>query len=218
MSSSRLSALSYRLGGWPRRVGALLCLLLAAGSALGARSAASETPAGLPVVVAARDLAAGTVLAAADLRVAAWPSAIRPANVVDRVQSVLGRQMGGAIRAGEAVSSTRLIAGDIAAGLPPRMVAAPVELTSSAAGSLVQPGDWVDLLAAGRPDTGSDEAASVAPAQTVAERVRVLAVRSPSADAASEGTPIVVAVDRVTALRLAGAVGGALTVTVRSPP
>ncbi len=197
---------------------ALLCLLLAAGSALGARSAASKTPAVHPVVVAARDLAAGTVLAAADLRVASWPSAVRPANVVDRVPSVLGRQLGGAISAGEAISSTRLIAGDIAAGLPPGMVAAPVELTSSAAGSLVQPGDWVDLLSAGRPASSSDEATSLTPAQIVAERVRVLAVRPSSADAANEGTPIVVAVDRATALRLAGALGGALTVTVRSPP
>jgi Flp pilus assembly protein CpaB len=218
MSSSRLAALGYRLGGWPRRVVAVLCLLLAAGSALAARHSTPLQP--IPqrtVVVAAHDLAAGTVLSLPDMREAVWPVNVRPPNAVDKVSAVLGRQLAGAIRTGEPITSTRLISGDIAAGLPPGLVAAPVELTSTTAGALVQPGDWVDVLTTNRP-AGSDDVASTRASHIVAEAVRVLTVRTTPPEAASGGTAIVVAVDHATALRLADAAGAAVLVTIRRPP
>jgi Flp pilus assembly protein CpaB len=162
-------------------------------------------------------LSAGSVLSPADVREAAWPVDLRPANAIDKVRTIVGRQLAGAIRTGEALTSTRLISGDVAAGLPPGLVAAPVELTGTAGASLVQPGNWVDVLATDKPADG-DEVLSTQKAHAVAEAVPVLAVRTAPPDAGNGDTAIVVAVDHPTALRLANAAGAALLVTVRRPP
>jgi pilus assembly protein CpaB len=220
--ASRLATVSDRLSGWPRRIAAAMCAVLAAGSALNARSHAITPVASGPVVVAARDLAAGTVLTEPDIRLEQWPVAIRPSGLAEQLAGVLGRQVAGAVRTGEAVTLTRLVDGAITAGLPAGMVAAPVQLAGTAAAGFVQPGQRVDLLAGAPTANAASAVASDAPAsslaRTIAEGVRVLAVTPGSSTAGTDNTRIVVAVDRATALRLAAAAEGTLLVTVRRPP
>jgi Flp pilus assembly protein CpaB len=114
------------------------------------------------------------------------------------------------------VTTTRLLGADISAGLPPGLVAVPVELTGSAAAGLVQPGVWVDVLATS-PPTGGETSVPLG-AQRVAVAVRVLAVGPGGRDSGADSLPIVVAVDPATALRLASVVDDRLLVTVRAPP
>ena len=105
MPITDLAALTTRLGGWPRRVLALCCLVLAAVTALGGHTARHSSTAGPehPVVVAARDLAAGTALTSADLRLRSWPDELRPAGALTRSHDVVGRRVAGAVRAGDSV-------------------------------------------------------------------------------------------------------------------
>jgi Flp pilus assembly protein CpaB len=213
-----LAALTTRLGGWPRRVLALFCLVLAAVTALGGHTARhSSTAAGPehPVVVAARDLAAGTALTSADLRLRSWPDELRPAGALTRSHDVVGRRVAGAVRAGEAFTAARLIGAGLTTGLARDLRAVPVQVSGAGAG-LVRAGDSVDLLVSDPPDT----AATASPAAHVlAESARVLAVATPSATDSDAGTlDIVVAVDRATSLKLAAVSGRALVASVRNPP
>jgi pilus assembly protein CpaB len=218
----RLATVADRLSGWPRRIAAVLCAALAAGSAFSARSHRVAPVAVGPVVVAAHDLSPGAALTASDLRLEQWPSAIRPSGAPAQLAAVVGRQVAGAVRSGEAMTSTRLVDGAITAGLPAGMVAAPVQLADAAAAGFVQPGQRVDLLA-GAPSANSataveNDSSSRAPARTVAEGVRVLAVTPSGSTAGTDNTRLVVAVDRATALRLAAVAEGTLLVTLRTPP
>ena len=80
--------------------------LLAAGLGAGAVAAALTAVAPAPpdtvgVLTAARDLAAGTALAPADLVVAALPAALVPAGALTDVAAVAGRLAAGPVRQGE---------------------------------------------------------------------------------------------------------------------
>ena len=217
MPITDLAALTTRLGGWPRRVLALYCLVLAAVTALGGRTARHSSTAGPehPVVVAARDLAAGTALTSADLRLRSWPDELRPAGALTRSHDAVGRRVAGAVRAGEAFTAARLIGAGLTTGLARDLRAVPVQVSGAGAG-LVRAGDSVDLLVSDPPDT----AATAPPvAHVLAESARVLAVAPPSTPDSDAGTlDIVVAVDRATSLKLAAVSGRALVATVRNPP
>ncbi len=224
--SSALSTLVDRLAGWPRRIAAVLCLVLAAGSALSARASPVRRTSEAPLSIAARDLASGTTLASADLRIASWPEGLRPSGAFADTAPLVGRRLAGPVRAGEAITGVRLLDGDVTAGLPSGFVAVPVTLAGGAAAGIVHAGQWVDLLAPvsastvdGLPDGSSSSAAPTA--VPLADNVRVLAVVSVAAGGAAtstDNTPVVVAVDRPTALRLASRSGAALLVTLRAPP
>jgi Flp pilus assembly protein CpaB len=207
-----ISDLANRLNGWPRRILAVCCLLLAGVAALGAGHSGDTRRAGHPVLVAARDLAAGTRLSASDVRLRTWPDELRPAGAFSSRAAVSGRSLGGAVRAGEAVTETRLSGPGLAAGLPPTLRAVPVQVTGGTAG-LLHSGEFVDLLVSDPP-----EAEGVAPpaAHLLAEAVPVLAVTSTPAGA--DSFAIVVAVDASTALKLAAVSGRTLVATLRHPP
>jgi pilus assembly protein CpaB len=207
-----ISDLAARLNGWPRRVLAVCCLVLAGAAALGARHSGDTPRAGHPVLVAARDLAAGARLSAADVRVRRWPDDLRPAGAFSSGAAVAGRRLAGALRAGEAITETRLSGPGLATGLSPTTRAVPVQVTGGAAG-LLHPGEFVDLLVSDPP-----EAADVASpaAHLLAEAVPVLAVTPTASGADSFG--IVVAVDAVTALKVAAVSGRTLVATLRHPP
>ncbi len=232
-----LSDLAARLRGWPRRVLALCCLLLAAGSAVAARSspARSAHVVDRDVVLAARDLPAGRTLALADVGLARWPRDTAPSNALARPAEAVGRRLSTAIRAGEAVTTTRLVGPDLTSGLPPGMVAMTVPLASAAAAALVQPGESVDLMAT---PSQADQPGASSIASLVAGQVRVLAVIGVPAGAGSAGgfagsdaigsnsmgagdasaPALVVAVDRATALRLAGLAGRSMLAVVGKSP
>jgi Flp pilus assembly protein CpaB len=199
----------YRLSGWPRRLLALGCLLLAAATALGGHNSAGASGPARPVVVAAHDLAAGRVLTSADLTVASWAVAQRPASAIATAPSVIGRRLAGPVDSGEPITGTRLVGAELTSGLPTGLVAASVPLADTAALGLIHPGDSIDLFAAG--DATADVSAT-----TLARDIRVLAVLPPSSDGGAGS--LVIAVDRVTATNIATANGRAFLAAVRGSP
>jgi len=181
-----------RLGRVPRLCAIGICLLLALDRAATGAAARDRPTAGAsaPVVVAVRTLPVGHVLARGDLRVVAWPRALRPASARGDPRPLLGRRLSGSVGRGEPVTDARLVGPELASGLPDGLVAAAVPLPDPHAVDLVRPGDRVDLLASPRTDGVDPSTGSVT---TVARGVRTLAVFAAGSDAAAE---LVVAVPR----------------------
>lgn len=202
-----LQASLARIGRWPRLLAATACLLLAAVSAVeGSRHRAEARPAAVPtagVVVAARDLPVGRVLHATDLRLAPWPAALGPPGAAHRVRARVGARLAGPLRAGEPVTTTRLVGASLTDGLEPGLVAVSVRLPDAHLSDLVHPGDRVELLATPRDDltldTGSPPPAEVA---VLADHAPVLAVLPGNTD---DPGALVIAADRGTTLRIARA-------------
>jgi pilus assembly protein CpaB len=208
-----ITELAARLGGWPRRILALCCLLLAGVTAAGARHS-QAAPTGHPVVVAARDLAAGAVLTAPDVRLRSWPDDLRPASALSHAVDAIGHRVAGAVRTGEALTSARMIGAGLATGLAPTLRAVPVQVSGP---SFVHPGDSIDLLVSDTPDAAAGPPA----AHLLVEDARVLAVTpGPSAAVAEQPDTldIVVAVDRATSVKIAAVSGHALVAALRNPP
>jgi pilus assembly protein CpaB len=196
----------------------LIGVLLVAAAVLAARppevqpSAAAGPSA--HVVVAARDLAAGTELAAADLRLVSMPTGIVPAGSSSRAAGLIGRVAAGAIRRGEALTDARVVGPGLTAGLAPGETAVPVRVADADAAALVRTGDLVDVL--GTPVAPDGSQATAGQTVAVASRVRVLAILR-SRDPA-DGAVLVVATGEAAARMLAGAaVRQRLTVNVRPP-
>jgi pilus assembly protein CpaB len=219
-----------RLAGWPRRALAVGLLLTAVVLALAPDRSAVGPPAvapeGTPVVVAGRDLAAGSKVSARDVRVVAMPSALVPSGAARQPHAVVGRVVAGALRRGETVTDARLVGPGLTAGLDPREYAAvPVRLADPEAAALVRPGDRVDVLGATVEQGGAEPLTASRPgtpggaaqdAAVVASGVRVLAVLR-GRDAA-DGVLLVVAAPPSAARRLVGAAARQrLTVAVRPP-
>ena len=187
-------------GGWPRRVAASLCLVLALWSALTSHT----RPAGrqATVIVSARPLLPGTVLAAADLRPALWPVATVPAAAVIRLSDAIGHTVGAAMSPGEPITAARLLDTGITAALAPGQVAVTVSLAGGNQAAILRSGAVVDLyttvaeavLVEGSPlpSTGSGH--------RLATNIKVLAVLPPTDN--SGGSSLVIATDRATAARL----------------
>jgi pilus assembly protein CpaB len=198
-----------------RRVAAVLLAAVALAVALRPEPAPAAPRAGqrLPVVVAAHDLAAGTVLTAAELRTTRLPPANVPAGVVPDAESLVGRVVAGAVRAGEPLTDVRLVGPGLTRLLQEHQVAAPVRLADLAVAALVHTGDRVDVLAT-PPDAGR--------ADVVATAALVLAAPAPPRAGQAPADPaaglLVLAVDAATAERLAAAATtSTLTVSLPKP-
>ncbi|MEU7815513.1 SAF domain-containing protein [Pseudonocardia sp. NPDC049154] len=152
------------------------------------------------VVVAARDLAPGSVVAAADLTLATWPAELVPAGAVG-VAAAEGRVLAGALRAGEPLTDLRLAGATLAAaatGLPDA-AAVPVRLADPDVAALLTPGVRVDVVAAA-PEGGE-------PA-VLADSAVVLTVLEPGgtpAGSSARGRSALVALPRDLATRVAAA-------------
>ena len=189
---------------------------LAAAALAGAlRVLAPDPAAGVPALVLAKDMAAGTMLGEDDLRTVQVPASMLPRGAVGAAQAT-GHLMAGAGRSGEVLTDARLVGPGLLVGQAPGRVAAPVRVADPASAALVWPGDRVDVLLAtqGRAD-----------AEVVVRSATVLA--RPSAptsgsgllggdgDVASGGL-LVLAVAASDAAALAGAAArGALSITLR---
>jgi pilus assembly protein CpaB len=146
------------------------------------------------IVAAARDLPAGAVLRAADLRTIALPPAAVPLGATTEVAALVGSQLSGPLRRGEPLTDVRLIDGVLSRPAIGQ-VSAPVRLADSQAAQLLQPGQRIDVLAASTAvgDAGSPGSASAgagsgsgsAIATVVAADVMVIAI--PVASAPSGG-------------------------------
>lgn len=216
-----VTTLLARLNGWPRRLIAIACLLLAGVSALSGR-VHRQTGLGVAVVVTARDLAVGARLAAGDLRMAQWPRQFVPPRAITTVDAAVGRRLAAALGRGEVITGTRLVGRDLATGLAADQVASTV-IVSGNAGAMVHAGDRIELLPAPPNDPITDESTPsrvpiTASSALIISDVQVLAVLddAPSNDATA--ATLIVATTHAKALVLAGLVGSrVLAVLARSP-
>lgn len=165
---SRL-ALSYRRARRTllarRRPIAAVCAAVAVASALQANSA--PPPPRTTVLTAAHDLAAGVVVRPEDLARTRYDPDSVPSGVLPDPAAAVGRTTTGPVRAGEAITDTRLLAAPLLSHYP-GLVAVPVRIGDPGAVRLLRVGDRIDLLAA---DPQGER-----PAQVVGRDVPVLAI------------------------------------------
>lgn len=114
-----------------------------------------EPDQGRVVLVAARDLAAGSRLGLGDLRQLRLPDAVVPAAAVTAEHELTGRVLAGPISAGELLTTTRVQGPGLLAGstqstaLDPGTVAVAVPLADRAILPSLRPGDRIRVLAVG---------------------------------------------------------------------
>jgi len=184
---------TWRWLRWGRRL--LAVGLLAAAVVLAAtepKPVAAREPT-IDVLVAAHDLAAGSAVAAGDLRVRAWPIRLVPAATLTPTDDPVGRLLAGAIRAGEAVTDVRLLGPGLVEALGPGLRAVPIRLTDAGVVALLRAGDRIDIYAIGA-DAGTERS------NLVAAYALVLAVPAQQDSVVTEGGIMVVAVPESTAL------------------
>ncbi|WP_307802299.1 SAF domain-containing protein [Cellulomonas fengjieae] len=159
------------------------------------------------VVVAARDIAAGTDLTGADVRVARLPTAVAPRGAVTDPGDVVGSSTAVPLATGIPVLPGLLVADEVQG--PPGTVVATVRFADPAVAGLLSAGMRVDVLAA-TPEGG--------PGGVVASRALVLPVTRRGASSAALGiggttddsVPVLLAVAPHEAATLAGAAASAL--------
>ncbi len=125
-------------------------LLVHPGSARGAPTT--------PTVVAAHDLPSGASLRAADVRLAELPDEARPEGVLTSLDALDGRQLAGAVRAGEPLTDVRLATAP--ARGDPDTATVPIRLADAAVAELLRPGQRVDVVAAPEPGAPASVLAS----------------------------------------------------------
>jgi Flp pilus assembly protein CpaB len=204
----RASLLLLRLSGWPRRVTALALLALAALLALHHDPAGSAAPgpARTTVLVAAHDLAAGSVIREPDLRRQSTVATAVPRGALR--SPPVGRSVAVPIRRGEIVTDVRFVGPSLARAIAGEdAVAVPVRITDADAARLLRPGDHVDVFAGGTGDTA---------ASTLARDAVVVLVPEPDPDVGLDGALVLLATDSRTARRLAtSAASSRITATLR---
>jgi Flp pilus assembly protein CpaB len=144
----------------------LAALAAAAATAIALQAAASPAPPTTPVLTAAHDLLAGSVITAADLRTAAYLPGSVPDGALDAAH-VLGRTTVGPVRAGEPITDARLLDRSLLTGYP-GLVAVPVRIGDPGTVALLRVGDRVDVLAA--------DPQGRSPAELVAENAHVVVI------------------------------------------
>ncbi len=169
---------------------------------LALRGTAPPDPPTGAVVVAARDLPSGAVLSDADLAVRRLPPEAVPSGTTGSATSWSGRTLAAPVRAGEALTDRRVVAGGLVAGYP-GLVAVPVRVAEAGVLDLLRVGDVVDLVAA--PVQGGGRAYVAAPGAQVVTVPRDDEARSATAVDAVGGGLVVVAVPPDRALGLVAA-------------
>jgi Flp pilus assembly protein CpaB len=147
-----------------RRLLASLCAAVAV--AAGLQAASPPPPSRTSVLTAARDIGAGVVVSAADLRRTPYDPDTVPAGVLT-ASTAVGRTTTGPVRTGEPMTDARLVTSSLLEGYP-GLVAVPVRIGDAGAVRLLRVGDRVDLLAADPQSQGS--------ARVVGRDVPVLAI------------------------------------------
>ncbi|MEC3978709.1 SAF domain-containing protein [Amycolatopsis sp. H20-H5] len=153
-----------RLHGRPSRLLRrwLAAALLLTGGALLLRPTPARGAPATATVVSARDLPAGTVLHAPDVKLVDLPDAVRPQGSTGAVEAFEGRLLAGAARAGEPLTDVRLVGPGIPGPGDPGTATLPVRLADPGVADLLRPGQRVDVVAAGEAGHGKSVLASMA--------------------------------------------------------
>ena len=188
---------------------ALVSFLAVRGEVVRAEEAQAAAGPGAVAVVAARDLAAGTVIGPGDIRLAQLPAVYLPPGAVTSTAAAVGKVSGGVVLAGEVLVDARLGASRFAVAVEPGNVAVTVRFAAVPDG--VTPADRVDAyatFAGARPYT-----------TLVGEDLRILAIGEADVSAGEAGTiPVTLDVDAETARQLLqAAAAGNLGLAVRAP-
>ncbi|MET7303364.1 SAF domain-containing protein [Embleya sp. NPDC005575] len=157
-----------------------------------------------PILVAARDLPAGSTPGPTDLALVAMPTSLQPAGALHAIGQAAGVALTGPLRRGEPVTDVR-----VARPGGPRdtgTVALPARFADADAVAVLRPGDRIDVLAAPAADHPGP-ARLIVPAAIVVAR--------PTATGSSTGALLILEVPRAVAAELAGvATGPVLTYTI----
>lgn len=145
-SAAGMSRWGRRLARHRRPAAAALAALSVAFTVAALRSG---EPDGVRVLVAARDLPAGTTLRPGDLRPAVLPATAVPDGAI-RARAT-GRILAGPMRRGEVVTDVRTVGSRLLAGYGPDVVATPIRPADPGTVRLVRPGDRVDVLSSDVP-------------------------------------------------------------------
>jgi pilus assembly protein CpaB len=193
-----------RAAAWHRRL--LVAGLLAASMAFAIQALSPQPTPGVSVLVAAKNLAGGTPLSAADVHVQDLPSSAVPDGSLRAEADVTGRSLVAPVRAGEVLTDVRVIGRSYLESYGDDVVAAPVRIADAASVGLLRAGDIIDVLASG---AGADRANSCA-ARLVASGVPVITIPRTDSDVlgrrdVGDGGLLVVATTSETAARLAAA-------------
>ncbi|MGC0418244.1 SAF domain-containing protein [Embleya sp. AB8] len=169
-------------------------------------------PSTTPIVVAARDLPAGSTPGPADLALVEMPTALRPAGVLRAVRQAAGGALTGPLRRGEPVTDVRL-AGP--GGRPDGgTVTLPARFADADAVAVLRPGDRIDVLAVPPPEHPGP-ARLIAPAALVLARPTATGAAAGPSLGSSTGALLLLEVPRAVAAELAGvATGPVLTYTI----
>lgn len=189
---------------WTRRIAATLLICLAAALAFHPPPATGT----VPVLVAARDLPPGHVLARADVVQRAMPSGLVPGGALRDVANAEGRTLSGGSRAGEPVTDVRLASPALTrlTTADDTHAAVPIRLADPAVADLLYPGRRVDVITA---DSGSGRPV------VLAERVPVLAT-GPVEDRHGKGRLLIVGLPQQQAATVASAaLTQSVTITLR---
>jgi Flp pilus assembly protein CpaB len=155
-------------------------------------------PPAVPLVVAAHDLPAGTVLGPSDVHVVGVDPHLVPAGADTSAAAVEGHRLAGPMRAGEPLTDQRLMGRALVLGYPGDVVAAPVRIQDADAVSLLRVGDRVDVYSA----TGDQSE----PARRVVSDAPVVSLPpSDTGDDTHTGALVVLAVTQPEAAMLAQA-------------
>ncbi|MCL3861252.1 RcpC/CpaB family pilus assembly protein [Actinotalea sp. K2] len=178
--------LRWRVLAWRTRPLQVLLGLAVAGAVV-LHQLAPPAPSTTAVVVAARDLAAGTDLARADLRTVHLPDGVVPDGAARRTEDLTGRRTVVPLTRGLPVVDSLLAGSRFGLDQPPGTVVVPLRLADAAVAALLRPGDRVDLVTPVA-TTGADGDSTGA--EVVAHRALVLDVSRPATGPVSMlGTP-----------------------------
>lgn len=140
-----------------------------------------EKPEEKRVVVAARKIAPGEILAADSLKVERWPKDMAPVDSFDNPEALCGRQVKDRMYQGDVFREERLVPKGSSLGLSGRIepgmraVSIKVDEVSGIAG-LLQPGDMVDVMAISpvTPHPAVPDLAGIKISRLILQNVRVL--------------------------------------------
>ncbi len=176
----------------------LIAATMAAGAVLSAlQVAAPAPPSQASIVVAARDLTAGAVIRADDVRLVDAPPELTPSAAVTSLAAVVGETVAGPMREGEPLTDRSLLGAALIAAYPDGLVATPVRIDDPDVVTLLRVGDRIDVYAA----TGDGRAA----AEKVVSHAPVVTLPRLDDGVGAEGALVVLAVTPAAAAELAQA-------------